>query len=286
MQTISRRRFLGTSAMGLAAFEYLTRSVPDLAADPLGLPIGCQTWPVRKTIGKDLDGTLHRLSAAGFQNIELCSPPSYKDSGFGPLAKMTPSELRERIRGAGLRCESCHYNFSELKQHMDDRMAYAKELGLKQMIISTFSLPKDAKMADWMRAADDANKLGGQARGAGIQLGLHNHDFEFQKLDGELIYDKLMGELDPQLVKMQFQVAVARLGYNAADFFEKYPGRFISMHLQDWSPSLKKEVPLGQGMVDWKRLFTGAKTGGIRNYFVEMDPPELAASVPYLHKLS
>jgi sugar phosphate isomerase/epimerase len=272
--------------MGMAAVGYLTGSAPELAADPLGLPIGCQTWPVRQSIGKDLDGTLHRLSTAGFQTIELCSPPSYKDSGFGPLAKMKPSELRQKINAAGLQCESCHYNFTELKQHMDDRMAYAKELGLKQMVISTFALPKDAKMADWMRAADDANKLGGQARGAGIQLGFHNHDFEFQKLDGELIYDKLMGELDPQLVKMQFQLAVVRLGYNAADFFEKYPGRFISMHLQDWSPSLKKEVPLGQGEVDWKRVFAAAKTGGIKNYFVEMDPPELSASVPYLHKLS
>ncbi|MGI9074602.1 MAG: sugar phosphate isomerase/epimerase family protein [Bryobacteraceae bacterium] len=272
--------------MGIAALEYLTRSIPELAADPLGLPIGCQTWPVRQSIGKDLDGTLHRLSAAGFQNIELCSPPSYKDSGFGSLAALKPSELQQRIHAAGLRCESCHYNFTELKQHMDDRMAYAKELGLKQMIISTFALRKEAKIADWMRAADDANKLGGHARDAGIQLGFHNHDFEFQKLDGELIYDKLMGELDPQLVKMQFQVAVVRLGYNAADFFEKYPGRFISMHLQDWSPSLNKEVPLGQGMVDWKRVFAAAKTGGIRNYFVEMDPPALAASVPYLHKLS
>jgi sugar phosphate isomerase/epimerase len=167
--------------MGIAAFEYLTRSAPELAADPLGLPIGCQTWPVRETIGKDLNGTLHGLAAAGFRNIELCSPPSYADSGFGPLASMKASELRQRIHAAGLRCESCHYNFSELKEHMDERLAYAKQLGLKQMIISTFALPKNAKMADWMHAADDANKLGGQARRAGMQLGFHNHDFEFQK---------------------------------------------------------------------------------------------------------
>jgi sugar phosphate isomerase/epimerase len=286
VQTISRRRFLGSSVMGITAVEYLTAGAANLTADPLGLPIGCQTWPVRETIGKDLDGTLHRLAAAGFQTIELCSPPSYKDEGFGPLVGMKASELRQKIHAAGLQCASCHYNFTELKQHMDDRLAYAKELGLTQMIVSTFALPKDAKMADWMRSADDANKLGEQTRKAGIQLGLHNHDFEFEKLDGQLIYDKLMGELDPQLVKMQFQLAVVRLGYNAADFFEKYPGRFISMHLQDWSPSLKKEVPLGQGEVDWKRVFAAAKTGGIKNYFVEMDPPELSASVPYLHKLS
>jgi sugar phosphate isomerase/epimerase len=286
VQTISRRGFLGSSVMGIAAVEYLRDGAANLAADPLGLPIGCQTWPVRETIGKDLDGTLHRLAAAGFQTIELCSPPSYKDVGFGPLVGMKASELRQRIHAAGLQCASCHYNFTELKQHMDDRLAYAKELGLTQMIISTFALPKDAKMADWMRSADDANKLGEQTRKGGIQLGLHNHDFEFEKLDGQLIYDKLMGELDPQLVKMQFQVAVVRLGYNAADFFQKYPGRFVSMHLQDWAPALQKEVALGQGEVDWKKLFATAKIGGIKNYFVEMDPPALAASVPFLHQLN
>jgi sugar phosphate isomerase/epimerase len=85
---------------------------------------------------------------------------------------------------------------------------------------------------------------------------------------------------------MQFQVAVVRLGYQAADFFEKYPGRFISMHLADWSPAANKEAPLGQGVVDWKRLFAAAKTAGVKNYFVEMEPDAMKASLPFLHRLS
>ena len=85
-------------------------------------------------------------------------------------------------------------------------MTFAKELGLKQMIISTFWLPKERSISDWLRAADEANKMGERTRAAGIQLGFHNHDFEFHKIGGELIYDKLMGEFDPQLIKMQFQV--------------------------------------------------------------------------------
>lgn len=271
--------------MGIAAAGYLTRGGAELRADPLGLPIGCQTWPVRESLGKDFDGTLRQLAAEGFQTIEMCSPPGYKDLGFGPLVGMKASEMRERIHAAGLNCESCHYGFPELKEHLDERLAYAKELGLKQMIISTFWLPKSATLADWMRAADEANKLGERTRPAGIQLGFHNHNFEFQKLDGQLIYDKLMGELDPQAVKMQFQVAVVELGYQAADYFEKYPGRFISMHLADWSPEKKKEVPLGQGVVDWKKTFAAAKIGGVKNYFVEMDPDAMKASLPFLHTL-
>jgi sugar phosphate isomerase/epimerase len=122
---------------------------------------------------------------------------------------------------------------------------------------------------------------------AGIQLGLHNHDFEFHQLDGQLIYDKLMGELDPAAVKMQFQVSVVSLGYRAADFFEKYPGRFISIHLQDWSPEEHKEVALGTGIVDWKKTFAAARTAGVKNYFVEMDDPEaMRVSASFLHNFS
>lgn len=284
MTEISRRRFLGDSALGLAASGLVTRGVAE--ADPLGLPIGCQTWPVRESIGKDFDGTLRQLAADGFRAIELCSPEGYKTLGFGPLASMKPGELRGKIHVTGLRCESCHFGFGELKEHMDERVAWAKDVGLKQMIIATFGLERGATMADWMKAADEANKLGEQARKGGIQLGFHNHDFEFHKIDGELVYDKLMSQLDGKLVKMQFQVGVARLGYKAADYFEKYPGRFISMHLQDWSPSEKKEVALGQGEVDWKRTFAAAKKGGVKNYFVEMDPELMKTSLPYLHGLS
>jgi len=279
IKTISRRSFLHASAIGLTAAGYLR-------ANPLGFPIGCQTWPVRQTIGTDFEGTLKDLAGMGFERIEMCSPAGYEKMGFGPLAAMKPSELREKIHAAGLGCESCHFGFGELKDHLDARLEFAQGLGLKQMIIATFGVAKDAKMADWMHAVDDANKLGERTQKANIQLGFHNHDFEFQKIDNELIYDKLMAEFDPMAVKMQFQVSVIRLGYQAADYFEKYPGRFISIHLQDLSPTDKKEVALGQGIVDWKRLWTAAKKSGAKNYFVEVDRNDMQASAQFLKGLS
>ncbi len=276
---ISRRGFLQASTIGLSAAAYLR-------ANPLGYPIGCQTWPVRQTIGKDFEGTLRDLAGMGFERIELCSPPGYEKMGFGPLVSMKPAEMRAKIEAAGLACESCHFGFTELRDHLDERMAWAKDIGLKQMIISTFWMPKDAKMTDWMKSVDAANKIGEQTHKAGIQLGFHNHDFEFQKIDGELIYDKLMSEFDPKSVKMQFQVSVIKEGYQAADYFEKYPGRFQSIHLQDWSPTEKKEVALGAGVVDWKRLWTAAKQSGAKNYFVEVDREDLKPSVQFLKGLS
>jgi sugar phosphate isomerase/epimerase len=282
IEPISRRQLLRNSALGIAA---LSAGTPELRADPLGLPIGCQVYPVRTLLEKDFDGTLRELSAIGYRMIEMCSPPGYARSGFGSLVNVKASEMRQRIYAAGLGCESSHYQFRELTENLDERIAYAKELGLKQMIVSTFSLPRDATMADWARAAGELNKIGEQTRKAGLQVGLHNHNFEFREIDGVLIYDKLMSELDPKLVKMQFQVSVISLGYEAATYFEKYPGRFVSIHLQDWSSSDKKMVPVGQGVVDWKKLFTAAKKGGVKNYFVEMNLDAMRASYPYLHNL-
>jgi sugar phosphate isomerase/epimerase len=265
--------------MGIAA------TAMELEANPLGMPIGCQTYPVAESIARDFEGTLRQIAAVGYRMIEMCSPPGYEKAGFGPLMKMKASEIRRMIHGAGLGCESCHFQFRELKESLDDRIAYAQELGLKQMIVATFALRRDATLADWTQAADELNKIGEQTRKAGIQLGFHNHDFEFKEIGGVLIYDELMKKLDPKLVKMQFQVAVISLGYEAATYLTKYPGRFISLHLVDWSAAEKKIVPIGTGSIDWKKLFAAAKTGGIKNYFVEMNWDLMQASVPYLHKL-
>jgi sugar phosphate isomerase/epimerase len=285
MNTISRRRFLGRSALTVVAGACLGPLTKQLWAEPLGLPIGCQLYPVGKQISQDFEGTLRQLAAIGYRTIELCSPPSYEKSGFAPLVKMTAAQVRKAFEAAGLRCESSHYQFRELKENLDDRIAYAKELGLKHMVLSTFGLPRNASMADWLKAAGELNKIGEQVRKQGIQLGFHNHNFEFQQIDGVLVYDKLMGEFDPKLVKMQFQVAVISMGFQAATYLQKYPGRFCSLHLADWSSTEKRSVPVGAGVVDWKGLFAAAKTGGVENYFVEMNMDALKASYPYLRDL-
>jgi sugar phosphate isomerase/epimerase len=117
-----------------------------------------------------------------------------------------------------------------------------------------------------------------------MQTGFHNHDMEFKQLDGQLIYDALMEHFDPELVKMQFQTQVITLGYKAADYFRKYPGRFISSHLSDWT-SDKKEVPIGKGVIDWKDFFEAAKTGGVKNFFVEMRLDTFKESAAYIRSL-
>lgn len=269
---MTRREWLGAAAAAAV-----------LHARPLGMPIGCQTWPVRAEIEKDFAGTLKDLRASGMETIELCSPHSYRE--FAALAKMGGAQVKRTIEAEGLRCESCHYGWRELRENLDERIAYARDLGLKQMVLSTFGLPATAKLADWSRAAEEMNGVAEKIRKAGMAAGFHNHNGEFQQVEGTLVYDELMKRFDAKLVGMQFQTAVVSIGYEAATYFDKYPRRFLSIHAADWSAAKKEQVALGKGDIDWKKLFTAAKKGGVKNYFLEMDPDLMKASVPYLRDL-
>jgi sugar phosphate isomerase/epimerase len=282
---ISRREFVKNATTYAAAASFLSTGVLKLRAHPLGLPLGCQTWPVREMIAKDFPGTIKILANAGFQMIELCSPVGYADSGFAGLAKYKGSELRKILSDAGVGCVSSHFGIKELRENQQRAIDWAKDVGLTQMLVPSLDGPKNPTMDDLKRAADEYNKIAEQAAKAGIQQGLHNEDFELSMVDGKKTYDLLFGLLDPKLVKFQFQVSTISQGYDAAEYFTKYPGRFISMHVQGWSTEAKKIMPVGQDSLDWKKIFTGAKTGGIKNYFVEMDLEKMKASVPYLHKL-
>jgi sugar phosphate isomerase/epimerase len=286
MSAISRRTFLNNAGATATAASFLAAAgALRLRANPLGMPIGCQTWPVRDMIAKDFPGTIKQLAAAGFQTIELCSPVGYADSGFAGLAAYKAGELRKILNDAAVTCVSSHFGIEELRANQEGRIAWAKDLGLTQMLVPTLNGPKKPTMDDVKRAADEYNKMAEKSAQAGIQQGLHNEDFELSMVDGKRTYDLLFDLLDPKLVKFQFQVSTISRGYDAAEYFTRYPGRFISMHVQGWSSEAKKMMPVGQDNLDWKKIFSTAKTAGIKNYFVEMNLDLMKASVPYLRTL-
>jgi len=288
MQTINRRNFLSNTSkatLGAMALSKLPSSFFKHAG-LVNMPIGFQSWSVKEMLGKDLTGTLKMMAGLGYQYIEMCSPQGYKDIGFGEFAKMSTADVRKTIADAGLGCISCHFGFGELAEDkIDQTISFAHDMGLTQMICSTFWLPATSTIKDYQASADKLNKAAERIKSAGMQAGFHNHDFEFHTLEGQLIYDALMHEFDPSLVKMQFQTEVINLGYKAADYFKKYPGRFISSHLSDWTAD-KKEVPIGQGVIDWKEFFTASKIGGVQNIFVEMSPSTFKDSAIYLKGLA
>jgi sugar phosphate isomerase/epimerase len=295
MAPLSRREFLKTAAADAAVAALLAARAAQLHANPLGLPIGSQTWPHRQMI-KDgnFAGLAKALAEIGVQRVEMCSPIGYTD-----FASLTDGKQVKKILGDhGLSCESCHFNMRELREKQQESIAWARDVGITQMITASLG-GTPATLDDVKRAADEYNKIAAVAAKAGMQQGLHNEGFEVSSVDGKRTYDILMGLLDPKLVKFQFQMSTISQGFVAADYFTKYPGRFYSMHVQDVDlnatppPGEQRgrgqgqgmQVAVGKGSIDWVKTFTAAKTGGVKNYFVEQNMELTKASVAYLKTL-
>jgi sugar phosphate isomerase/epimerase len=260
-----------------------------LAANPLGIPIGSQTYPHRQRIQTgDFAGLLKDMADLGIGQIELCSP-GYRE--FASLAN--GKETGKIIEDHGLKCPSAHFSMRELRSGQAEAIAWAKDIGITQM--GTASLGGQMKdgvttMDAVKKAADEYNKIGETAAAAGIQQFLHDENFEMSKVEGRVTYEALLELLDPKLVKMQFQMSAMKAVGDPVMYFTKYPGRFISMHLQgvDLSPNGPPNAlpAVGSDSLDWPKIFTAAgKTGGLKNYFVEQDWALTVSGVNYLKGL-
>lgn len=273
---MNRRSFLGQAIGGLAASGVLAQmrgwAQATTDADRLKLPIGFQSYVFRDEISQKPQETMGRLAGYGYRTVEWCSPKGYQGP-FTPLVKYSGKELKKITNDSGLETYSCHFTWNEI---MDDnslaeRIEFAGQLGLKHMVCSGGLMAKTAD--EVKKRCQQMNHFGELVRKGGMVAGYHNHNGEFDsKLDGRPQYDLMLEHLDPSLVKMQFQVAAITSGYKAQDYFRKFPGRFISAHLQDYDPNdHQKEVVMGTGIVDWKDFFAAAKVGGLKYIFVEME---------------
>lgn len=280
MAAMSRREFL-KKATDAAVVGLVSAGAGEVRANPLGLPIGSQTWPHRAMVKQDFPGLLTLLADLGLQRIELCSPFGYPE--FAGLTNT--AEVKKIIDDHGMKCESCHFGMKELRQTQQKSIDWAAGIGITQMITATLDAGNKPNMDDVKRAADEYNKIASVAAKAGMQQGLHNEGFELSMVDGKRTYDVLFELLDPKLVKFQFQMSTISRGFDAAEYFTKYPGRFYSMHLQDWNPETKSQVAVGKGRIDWKKTFTAAKTGGVKNYFIEQNMEMTKEGVAYLKAL-
>jgi len=272
----------------------------ELSANPLGLPIGCQVWPLRSML-KEFPAFVKTIAEIGVTRLELCSPIGY-GAEFASLANA--KEVRQVLADHGVKAESSHFTMGELRKTQEQSIAWAKEIGITQMVVPTLgegNRGSSPSLDQVKRAADEYNKIASVAARAGMQQGLHNEGFELSNIDGKRTYDLLLDLLDPSLVMFQFQMSSITAGFVAADYFLKYPGRFHSMHLQDIDmnapvPPPPKDAPagrrgrrpqvaLGDGTIDWVKTFKATKTGGVKNYFVEQTWDLTQKSVAYLKTL-
>jgi sugar phosphate isomerase/epimerase len=281
---------------------FLVANAAELRANPLGLPIGSQVYPLRSML-KDFPAFVRMMAEIGVTRLELCSP-----IGYGPdfAALANGNEVRTILADHGLKAESSHFTLRELRQSQPKCIEWAKAVGITQMITATLGEGNGGNnptLDQVKRAADEYNQIAAVAARAEIQQGLHNEGFELSMVDGKRTYDRLFDLLDPRLVQFQFQMSTITAGLVAAEYFLKYPGRFNSMHLQDvdmnaplpaaspkGAPAGRRgrrrpQVAVGKGTIDWVKTFTAAKVGGVKNYFVEQSWELTQQSVAYLKTL-
>jgi sugar phosphate isomerase/epimerase len=306
MGAISRREFLERAAASSAVVGFLSSNVAHLGANPLGWPIGSHVYPLRGML-KDFPAFVKMMADIGVTRLELCSPIGY-GADFAMLAN--GKEVKKILADHGMKAESSHFSMEELRDSHDKSIAWAQEVGITQMVTATLgdgNGGSNPTMDQVKKAADEYNKIAAVSAKAGIQQGLHNEGFELSMVDGKRTYDMLFDLLDPKLVMFQFQMSTITAGLVGAEYFLKYPGRFNSMHVQDVNmnapiatPSPKEGAPagrggrggrrpqvaVGQGTIDWVKTFTAAKTGGVKNYFVEQNWELTQQSVAYLKTLT
>jgi sugar phosphate isomerase/epimerase len=289
MRELSRRAFLKGSATGAAIAGFVPGSLERLRANPLGLPIGSQTYPHRQRIKNgDLAGLCQDMANLGVGMLELCSP------GYSEFASLTDGkQTRKILEEHGLKCPSAHFDLNELRTNQAQSIAWAHDIGMTQMGTASLNghVENGATTMDIVkRAADEYNMIGEAAAKAGMQQFLHDERFEMSKADGRLTYEVLLELLDPKLVKMQFQMSAMPAVGDPVMYFSKYPGRFLSMHLQGVDQSApagggRAGAAVGKDSLDWAKIFTAAKAGGVKNYFVEQNWDLTVQSVAYLKTL-
>jgi len=261
MISTSRRKFLQTTAF-LAAGTLLNNRLVPAAANTRVSDIGIQLYTVRNEMLADPAGTLKKLAAIGFKELE--SARSEKGNYYGLGAK----EIKKITRDLGMRLRSGHIHVDkDWKQSLEQ----ATETG-QEYIISAV-LPSPGQTADhYKQSAEAFNKLGEECKKAGLHFGYHNHDSEFDSENGQVLYDVLLKYTDPTLVTMEMDLGwVVAAGHDPFDYFKRHPGRFPLWHLKDMDKVQKKSVEFGTGKVDIKRLLQHARQAGMKHFFLEQE---------------
>jgi sugar phosphate isomerase/epimerase len=267
MNAENRRQFLRRSTCGVAALAAL--GARRLRANPLGLPIGLELYTVRNELEKDFAGTIKKVAAIGYKEVELYA-----------FLKKPAAEIQRTLADNGLVCPVAHYDLT-LEPRLAQEIDYAHQLGLKYMVVAWLTPEERRSLDQYKRYAEFFNRAGAETKKAGIQFGYHNHNFEFKTFDGKVAFDELLRLTDPQLVKIELDCFwMTWAGRNPVDYMKRDPGRYPILHIKDRKPGFGTSTDVddkpgpftevGHGIIDWKPIFAAA-SAGVKHYFVEQD---------------
>ncbi|UOG75141.1 sugar phosphate isomerase/epimerase [Hymenobacter tibetensis] len=241
--------------------------------------VGLQLYTVREAMEKDPAGTLARLAKIGYNSVEGATY-----TGSQKFYGMTPKEFAALLKQNGLIMPSSHYRLGEEQMNgapvqgtmlhgWDKAVDDAAAAGVKYMVCAYLSESERGNMDHYKYVADQLNKAGERCQKAGLQLCYHNHDFEFNAQDGQLPYNLLLSGTDKKLVQMELDLYwVAKAGQDPLALFQQHPGRFPLWHVKDMDKTPQKAfTEVGNGSIDFKKIFAQADKAGLQYFFVEQD---------------
>lgn len=223
---------------------------------------GIQLYTVRNEMLADARGTLKQLAALGIKQIE--SAGSAKGYYYGLTAK----EMKQACSDLGMTLRSGHVN---IDKKWEQTMNEAAESGQEYLICS--SLPGRGQTIDnYKKVSDTFNKAGEECQKLNLKFGYHNHDYEFEQQNGQVLYDVLMDNTDPKLVHMELDLGwVVASGKDLFDYFQRYSGRFPLWHLKDMDLQKKQSTEFGKGTLDIEKILRHQKQSGLKYFFVEQE---------------
>lgn len=234
-----------------------------------GKDIYVQLYSVRDDIRADYEGTVAAVAEMGYTGVEAAG---YNDGQFYGLA---PADFKKSIEDAGMEVLSSHTarpladnpaetNWDDTWAWWDATIQAHKEAGMKYIV--TPWMPTPTTLADLQQYCDYYNQIGERCNAAGLRFGYHNHSFEFTEIEGELMYDYMIENTDPDKVFYQMDVYwVIEGGHDPVAYFNKYPGRFEQLHIKD-------ETEIGRsGKVDFENIFNNVDASGAKYMIVEVE---------------
>ncbi len=262
----SRRKFLaqsGAFTVGATLLPSFTFAAPDMPK------LGVQLYSFRDAMAKDARGTLEKIAGIGFKEIE--SARSDKGLYYG----LSPEEMKTVCQNLGMKIISGHVALDDDFQHTMDQ---AVASGQEYVICS--SMPTQGQTVDnYKQVADRFNQAGEDCKKLGLKFGYHNHGYEFETDKGDILYDILMDNTEPDLVHMELDLGwVVAAGEDPLDYFERYPGRFPLWHLKDMNMDKKESTEFGKGGLDIAAMMAHEKESGVEHIFLEQ---EEYASTPF-----
>ena len=276
----NRRNFLKTSGL-LTAGLFINPS--ELLKTKRAA--GIQLYTLRELIVKDPTSVINKVAIAGFKEVEMYGL-SAEQRFFGLSVKDFASLLKQN----NLKSPSGHYmpekflfengSVDEVKKLCD----VGQMMGHQYIVIPWMAEERRKTIDQYKRLAERINKAGEICKTANMQLAYHNHDFEFFDIKGQKGYDILLKETDANLVKMEMDIYwVISAGYNPVDLFKANPGRFPMLHVKDMDKINKKmNTEIGNGSIDFKKIFKVAKLAGVKHYYVEQEnnyKPDILSSI-------